>query len=175
MLTVVASLVRLTAAETVEDFRQDLLGRVQALANSQRILAEGSWQGAELARLVADEMAPYRTGARVSCTGPATILPAESAQPVAMALHELATNATKYGALSSPNGHVAIEWSRRPGGDLMLCWRESGGPAIAAAPAHQGMGTTVVMMGIRDQLGGEVEFRWRVEGLVCEMIVPMGA
>lgn len=175
MLAVVASLVRLTRAETVEDFRQDLIGRVQALANSQRILAEGNWQGAELARLVADEMAPYRTGARVVCTGPATILPAAAVQPVAMALHELATNATKYGALSSPKGHVAIEWSRRADGDLVLCWRENGGPPVAAAPAHQGMGTTVVMMGIRDQLGGQVEFRWRREGLVCEMIVPMTA
>jgi two-component sensor histidine kinase len=172
MLTVVASLVRLTRGGTVEAFRQDLLGRVQAMATSQRILADGSWRGADLARLVRDEMAPYHTGSRVTWSGATVTLHADSVQPIAMALHELATNATKYGALSVSGGKVAIEWSRRDGGHLLLCWRESGGPALEAAPTRQGVGTRVVTTSIRDQLGGSVAFHWRREGLVCEMSVP---
>lgn len=172
MLTVVASLVRLTRGSTVEAFRQDLLGRVRALATSQRVLGEGSWCGADLAHLIRDEMAPYRTGGRVTWSGPAVTVHADSVQPIAMALHELATNATKYGALSVPDGTAAIEWSRRDAGDLLLCWRESGGPAIEAAPTHQGVGTTVVTMSICHQLGGSVAFHWRREGLCCEMNVP---
>jgi two-component sensor histidine kinase len=92
-----------------------------------------------------------------------------------MALHELATNATKYGALSAAGGKVAIEWSRREDGDLVLWWRESGGPAVAGAPTHQGLGTSVVTMSIRDQLGGTVSFDWRPEGLACTMTVPLRA
>jgi two-component sensor histidine kinase len=172
MLTVVASLIRLTRGSTVEAFRQDVLGRVQAMAISQRSLAEGNWRGANLASLVCDEMAPYRTGDRVTWGGPEVMLHTDSVQPIAMALHELATNATKYGALSVPRGKAAIGWSRREGGDLLLCWRESGGPALQAAPTHQGIGTRVVTMSIRDQLGGSVEFHWRREGLLCEMTVP---
>jgi two-component system CheB/CheR fusion protein len=171
MLTVVASLIRLTRGSTVESFREDLLGRMQAMARSQRILAEGSWSGADLARVVQDEMAPYRAGGRVTWSGPAARLSAEWVQPIAMALHELGTNATKYGALSAPGGRVAIEWSRRDGG-LLLCWRESGGPPIEAAPTHQGLGTAVVTMSLRDQLGGDVAFHWRRDGLLCEMTVP---
>jgi PAS domain S-box-containing protein len=174
-LTIVSSIVRLMRANTVDAFRADLLGRVLALSNSQRLLAEDYWRGAELARLVADEMAPYRSGGRVTCTGCAVTLPAESVQPVAMALHELATNATKYGALSAAGGKVAIEWSRREDGALVLWWRESGGPAVAGAPTHQGLGTTVVTMSIRDQLGGAVSFDWRPEGLACTMTVPLRA
>jgi two-component sensor histidine kinase len=172
MLTVVASLVRLTRGGTVEAFRQDLLGRVQAMARSQRVLAGGSQRGADLTRLVQDEMAPYLMGGRLTWSGPTVTLSAESVQPIAMALHELATNATKYGALSLAGGKVAIEWSRRDGGDLHLCWRESGGPAVEATPTHKGLGTSVVTMGLRDQLGGDVTFNWRREGLLCEMTIP---
>jgi PAS domain S-box-containing protein len=175
LLAVMASMVRLTRAETAKEYREDLLGRIQALANSQRLLAEGSWRGADLARIVADEMAPYRSAARVKWSGPAVTLTAEAVQPLAMALHELATNAAKYGALSSPVGRVEIDWSRRDDGRLGLCWREIGGPPVVAPPARQGIGTSVVTMSIRDQLRGEVTFDWRRDGLVCEMIVPAGA
>jgi two-component sensor histidine kinase len=171
MLTVVASLVRLTRAGTVDDFRNDLLGRIRALANSRRILSEDS-AGAALAQLVADEMAPYRAGGRVTWDGPAVVLDSDTVTAVAMALHELATNALKYGALSRPDGRIAIDWSLRADGALVLCWRESGGPPVAP-PTRQGMGTMVVTMGIRDQLGGDVRFDWRREGLVCELIVPL--
>jgi PAS domain S-box-containing protein len=174
MLTVVASLVRQTSAETVADFRNDLLGRVRALAASQRMLSEGNGEGASLERLVADEMAPYCDDGRVRWSGPSVALPGDGVQAVAMALHELATNATKYGALSQPGGRVEIEWSRGADRGLMLCWRESGGPPVAA-PARHGMGTTVVTMGIRDQLGGDVRFHWRRSGLVCEMHMPLRA
>jgi PAS domain S-box-containing protein len=170
VLAVVAGMVRLTRAGSIKDFRDDLLGRIHALAHSQRILSEESWRGAELGRLVADGMAPHRAAGRVTCGGPAVMLAPDAVQPVAMALHELATNAAKYGALSAPEGRVAIAWSLHAGA-VVIGWCESGGPPVAP-PTRKGLGTTVVTMSIRDQLGGEVGFDWRRDGLVCTMTVP---
>ena len=173
LLSVIASMTRLMNAETVDAFRADLLGRIHAMARSQRMLAADNARGTGLREIVADELVPYRGRRCVTCDGPATTLDHDAVQPVALAIHELATNAAKYGALSVPAGRVAIEWSRR-GSTLVICWRESGGPPVTV-PTRMGLGTTVVTMGIRDQLGGAVTFDWNRDGLRCEMIVPMKA
>jgi two-component sensor histidine kinase len=94
-----------------------------------------------------------------------------TAQAVAIALHELATNSVKYGSLSAADGHVEIAWSRIPDGRLSLRWIESGGPAVTP-PTHRGFGTRV-MQSMIGQLGGEVRFDWRDQGLTCEIALQV--
>jgi two-component sensor histidine kinase len=86
-------------------------------------------------------------------------------------LHELATNAAKYGALSVPDGHIQVEWSRAPDGRVVLRWTETGGPPVKA-PTRRGFGTRVMDRMIRGQSKGEIRFDWRAEGLVCEITLP---
>ena len=93
------------------------------------------------------------------------------AQAIAVTLHELATNAAKYGALSVPDGHVQVEWSRAPDGRLVLRWTETGGPPVEP-PTRRGFGTRVMESMIRGQLKGEMRFDWRAEGLACEIVLP---
>ena len=88
-----------------------------------------------------------------------------------MILHELTTNAVKYGSLSVPAGHVEVEWSRAPDGLLMLRWGETGGPAVKP-PTRKGFGTRVVDQVIRAELGGEARYHWRTEGFSCEIVFP---
>jgi two-component sensor histidine kinase len=87
-------------------------------------------------------------------------------------LHELATNAAKYGVLSVPEGHVQIEWSRAADGRLVLRWTETGGSPVTP-PTRQGFGTRVMERMIRGQLKGDVHLDWRAEGLACEIAIPM--
>ena len=109
--------------------------------------------------------------ARVRIEGPAVMLEPSTAQTVAISLHELATNAAKYGSLSAAGGHVEISWSLTADGRLILRWIESGGPT-AAPPTHRGFGTRIVenMIG---QLKGEVRFDWHDQGLTCEIVLPL--
>ena len=127
--------------------------------------------GVDLKRLVEQELAAYGGGeGRVKIAGFRLALGPESAQPLAMVLHELATNAAKYGALSVPGGHVAIEWSWASDGRLVLRWTETGGPAVRK-PSRQGFGSELIEL-LTQQLGGETKFDWRAEGLVCELNIP---
>lgn len=95
--------------------------------------------------------------------------------PFAMAIHELATNAIKYGALSTPTGRVAISWEKEgwPSEMLRLRWSESGGPLLQGAPEKRGFGTRVLNGTVRGQLGGVVSLAWNTSGLVCEVEVPL--
>lgn len=173
MLAVVQAMLRLTRAESMPDFIASLEGRVHALARAHTLLSESRWQGAELKRLVEEELAPYRIdgGARVRADGPAVSLQPACAQALAMALHELATNAAKYGALSTAAGRVDLTWSRSGDGNLVLCWVESGGPPTRT-PGRRGLGMMVIERTAKDQLGGHARFEWRSDGLICEIGVP---
>jgi two-component sensor histidine kinase len=93
-----------------------------------------------------------------------------------MAIHELATNALKYGALATPGGRVAVTWTLEggPAGRLRLRWAESGGPPVEGAPAQRGFGTRVLDGTVRGQLGGTVALSWNVAGLACDIEVPLG-
>src|SRR5215475_8438795 len=95
-----------------------------------------------------------------------------TAPAVAVTLHELATNAAKYGALSTPDGHVQIAWSPRADGRLVLSWVETGGPPVTP-PTRRGFGTRAMDGLIRSQLNGHMRFDWRAEGLACEIILPL--
>jgi two-component sensor histidine kinase len=99
------------------------------------------------------------------------MLEPSTAQTAAISLHELATNAAKYGSLSAADGHVKISWSLTANGRLSLRWTESGGPPIITPPTHRGFGTRI-MENMIGQLKGEVRFEWRDEGLTCEIALP---
>jgi two-component sensor histidine kinase len=108
--------------------------------------------------------------------GPRVMLPAGAAQPLAMAVHELATNATKHGALSVPGGRISISWTVEggPAGTLRLRWAESGGPPLAGPPDNLGFGSRVLDGTMRVQLGGAVSVAWAEAGLVCQIALPLG-
>ncbi len=173
-LAVVQAIVRLTRAKTTRGYVSAVEGRIRALAQTHTLLSQSRWQGADLRQLVSEEVAPYGTGRpeRISITGPNAFLPPDTAQTLALALHELATNAAKYGALSRAAGEVAVSWEFADG-SLTLQWTESGGPTVEP-PSSQGFGTKIINASIRRQSGGDVEFNWRPDGLSCELTVPFG-
>lgn len=183
ILAVVQSVLRLTPRDQPGAFAAAEM-RVSGLARVHSLLAEGGWSGADLHAVAERELAAYCTvgggaggGPAVFFDGPPVALAPSAVQPVAMVLHELATNAAKHGALSAPGGRVEVRWraGRREGEDglLRLHWVETGGPPVAGPPERRGFGTRVVEVTARGQLGGSVERRWEPGGLVVEVAVPL--
>jgi PAS domain S-box-containing protein len=194
-LAVVQAALRLTPKDGgAAAYAEAVEGRVAALARAHTLLARGRWEGAGLRALLEAELAPFLPAdpdaadpdpdadgdgdapalPRAALDGPSLTLAPAAAQALSMALHELATNATKHGALGAREGRVAVSWdidcmSRR----LRLRWAESGGPPVAGPPARRGFGSRVVEATVRDQLGGSVERRWEASGLVCEIEAPL--
>jgi two-component sensor histidine kinase len=127
------------------------------------------WIGAELSAIATQELAPYSENhwKRVLIDGPQILLESGVAQAIAVTLHELATNAAKYGALSQPNGQVCLTWSHAADGQLRLLWTERGGPVVQE-PTRNGVGSRIIE-GMISQLKGTVRFDWREAGLVCEI------
>ena len=152
--------------------KQLIEGRISALAKVHTLFVESRWAGAELQSLVTQELSPYSgERARVRIDGPPVMLEPNTAQTIAISLHELATNAAKYGSLSAADGRVEITWSRTADGRLSLRWIEAGGPTVTP-PTHRGFGTRV-MENMIGQLRGEVRFDWCDQGLTCEIILPL--
>jgi PAS domain S-box-containing protein len=173
LLANVKAMVQLSQADTPDGLKDTIAGRIEALANVHSLFVQSRWTGAELGSLVKQEVSPYsRDGEmRTQIDGPTVMLKQDVAQATAVALHELATNAAKYGALSVAKGHVRVEWSRAADGQLVLRWTEAGGPRINP-PTRKGFGTHVIEAMIRGHMGGDVRLDWRAEGLVCEMVLP---
>ena len=179
-LQVVGAALRLTRAPDLPSYIRAIEGRVAALARAQTLLADDRWVGADLRTLLRGELTAFLDvstggGPRVEVSGPAVALPAGAAQPLAMAVHELATNAIKYGALSTPAGRVAISWGKEgwPTEMLRLRWTESGGPPLEGAPERHGFATRVLDGTVRGQLGGTVSLAWNASGLVCGIEIPL--
>jgi PAS domain S-box-containing protein len=179
-LAVVQAALRLTPRDDAEAFARAVEGRVSALSRAHTLLAEGRWDGAELGVLAAGELAPFlgaaaEGGPRAELCGPRLSLSPGAAQALSMALHELATNAVKHGALSVPGGRVSLSWSADgdAAGLMRLCWRETGGPPVAAPPTRRGFGSRVLEATLRVQLGGVVTRGWEASGLVCEAALPL--
>jgi PAS domain S-box-containing protein len=172
VVAVIQSIMRLTRAGTVETYLGAVDGRIRALSNAHKLLSRSRWEGADLGKLVDEEFAPYRSedASRASSEGRPILLQPSTAQTLALALHELATNSAKYGAWSSDQGRVSLRWTVEPRG-IVLDWQESDGPAVSK-PEKQGYGTRVVNAGIEHQLGGKVVFDWQPTGLHCTMTVP---
>ncbi len=169
LLANVQAAVNLSQADTAEGLKQAIVGRIQALANVHSLFAESRWIGAELSTIATQELAPYAETdkRRVRIDGPPVLLEPNVAQAVAIILHELATNAAKYGSLSEAEGQVELKWLHNADGQLNLRWTEVGGPPVQI-PTRQGFGGRVIERLI-EQLKGGVRFDWRPEGLVCEI------
>jgi PAS domain S-box-containing protein len=170
VLATVLATIELTQAGTADGFKRAIKGRIQALANAHNLFVEPSWTGAELRDLVAQELSPYcRDGdTRARIEGANVSLDPTTAQTIAVCVHELTTNAAKYGALSLPEGRVQIEWSRAADERLVVRWTETNGPPVEQ-PTREGFGMRAIEAVIRGQLNGDVRFDWRAEGLVCEI------
>jgi two-component sensor histidine kinase/CheY-like chemotaxis protein len=164
--------VRLTKANSTKGYIAAVEGRIGALSRAHTLLSESRWQGADLVQLVDEELSPYRTrNDKVVATGAHLSLPPATAQILALVLHELATNAAKYGALSSPTGQVRLSWELQQD-SLRLQWTEVGGPP-ARQPATQGFGTKIISASVGSQLGGRAIFEWRRDGLHCALAIPL--
>jgi two-component sensor histidine kinase len=173
LLATVAATVDLSNADTPEDLKKAIQGRIQALSNAHTLFAQSRWMGADVRTLAMQELAPYSQDgeARTQIAGPSVTLQPNLAQCLAVALHELATNAAKYGALSKPEGRVHVTWSKSPAAPFVLRWAEADGPVVKV-PERGGFGTRVIQTMIK-QSGGEVRFQWNAGGLICEILLPV--
>jgi PAS domain S-box-containing protein len=161
---------------SMADFVAALDGRIKSMASTHELLSHRRWQGIPLAELVHRELAPYATANNTRIDGPEdVVLSADAAQTLAMALHELATNAAKFGSLSAKSGRVSVHWNFRRNGhaDSWLCihWEERGGPNVVP-PTRSGFGTSVVRELIPYELGGTVELMHPPEGVRCNLQIP---
>jgi two-component sensor histidine kinase len=161
--------------ESVAAAREAFSARLMTLSRAHDILTRGSWAGASIADVVGGALAPHRSGqARIHFGGPNLDLSPKQALAIAMAVHELATNAVKYGALST-DGKVDIVWSQVPGDEVpsfRFTWTESGGPRVVE-PAAKGFGSRLIERILANDFGGKVTTSYKPEGVVCQLIAPI--
>ncbi|HEY8696192.1 MAG TPA: chemotaxis protein CheB [Rhizomicrobium sp.] len=155
------------------DFVERLDGRLAALAASHRLLVESDWKGADIRKLIENELAAYSGDPpRLLMKGESIALPSEIATPFGLVVHELATNAVKYGALSNENGSVTLSWTLENGNKgarLKFHWREKGGPGVKK-PSTSGFGSKLIQQGLS---GAEVRYEFRREGVECSIDIPL--
>jgi two-component sensor histidine kinase len=180
-LATVMALLRATAgsAQTVEDFKQVFSDRILALSRTHSLLVESSWRTASLADILRGELAPYGegTGDRVRLAGPQVELSAELAVPVGMAVHELTTNAAKYGALAVPEGHLEVTWNITEASEsqvLTLCWAEQHGPPVEM-PSRTGFGSKLIHQVLTVQCRAVLRSDFDRSGLRFIMELPLPA
>lgn len=164
----------LRRAKNPADFVASFSGRLQALATAHNLLTEASLQGAELMELVREQVElGGRDDERIFYSGPRLVLDAQATVHLGLVLHELATNARKYGALSSPNGRLSIDWEMQTNGgrQLLLEWKERGGPTVSAPSGH-GFGTTLIEQTMRGH-GGEASVSYGADGVSCRIRLPL--
>jgi PAS domain S-box-containing protein len=171
-LALVQSIVRLTRSDSINSYIAAVDGRIGALSRAHTLLAQSRWQGADLAHLVEEELAPYCVGDRdrISAAGPHLSLDPRTAQTLALSLHELSTNAAKYGALSTGSGRLQVAWEQGADG-LRLKWVENGGP-VTKTPVSSGFGIRMITASVERQLQGQAMFDWSDEGLRCTLTIP---
>ncbi|HZH44110.1 MAG TPA: PAS domain S-box protein [Lysobacter sp.] len=175
-LAIVQSIARQTfpSEGAAGDARAAFEGRLRALARAHDLLTRENWEAADLRRVVIETIQPHQQGeSRFIVDGPTVRLGPKPAVTIAMALHELCVNATKYGALSVADGHVAIRWITTDGGDprFHLTWEETGGPTVAP-PARRGFGSRMIERALAQELDGRVEVHYRPAGVVVEISAP---
>ncbi len=175
LLSLAQATVHMTQGETPEELKKAIEGRLRALAHAHTLLARSRWDGADLRDLAVEELRPYLHDGdmQVAIEGPNVMLGQETAQAMAVTLHELATNAVKYGALSAAGGRITVEWRCRSLRRLYFRWTETGGPPVQETPTRQGFGTRVIKRMVESQLNSEVRFNWHETGLVCELDLDM--
>jgi two-component sensor histidine kinase/PAS domain-containing protein len=171
-LACVHAIVSLTRAADIDQFSAAVEGRIQALARAHSLLSESRWRGAKIADLIQGELAPFRAlnPERVQISGRSLSLHPSAVQALALAIHELAANAARHGALSVPLGSVQIAWEQQDD-ELALRWTECGGPA-PRAQAAEGFGMRIIRASVETQLCGAVAVDWQPDGLQCAIRVP---
>jgi two-component sensor histidine kinase len=172
MLSLVQAIARQTAAGAPEDFVGRFTERIQALAANQDLLVRNEWQGVDVEDLVRAQFAHFAdlVGSRIAVHGPQLRLNATAAQAIGLALHELATNAGKYGALSTNSGRVDVCWGT-DADILTMSWAERDGPPVSP-PARRGFGSTVIVSMAEATVGGEVQLDYAPSGLVWRLTCP---
>jgi PAS domain S-box-containing protein len=178
LLAVIQAMARQTArsAPSIDAFVDQFSARLQALATSHDLLVQEGWYGASLYELVRSQIGHHLDtgGSQVSMEGPAVLLRPEAAQNLGLALHELATNAAKYGALSVPKGHISIKWRavKKNGiGGIEIDWVETGGPEVEE-PERHGFGTLVIKRNLSRALDADVDLSFQIEGVRCLISIP---
>jgi PAS domain S-box-containing protein len=163
-------------SSSTDEFAQALNQRIQSMADAHALLSQSRWRGVGLTDLVHRQLAPYATNENTMIGGPDITLAATATQSVAMVLHELVTNAVKYGALSTADGRVSVSWDRRWSGDapthVVIEWRELSGPPIMA-PIQSGYGTSLIRDLIPHELGGTVDLAFASDGVCCRIEIPI--
>ncbi|MCB5176960.1 PAS domain-containing sensor histidine kinase [Microvirga lenta] len=166
----------LRTSETAAEAREAIEGRLIALSRAHDVLTRENWEGADLYEIVEQAVAPYSSQGedRLHLKGPEVRLPPRTALSLAMMLQELATNAVKYGALSSSAGEIRIAWEVDPAEppQLQLRWEESGGPPVQA-PTRRGFGTRLIERSLAQDLGGDVRIVFAPTGVVCTVAAPL--
>ena len=178
LLAVIQAMARQTArhSNSIEAFVAQFDARLQGLATSHDVLIEEGWHGASLEGLIKLQLQPFieERAAQVVIEGPTVLLKPDSAQALGMALHELGTNARRYGALSNSNGRIAITWRRLPlpeGDGVEIKWSESGGPAIDE-PVSRHFGSMIIERNLEQAIGGKVRLLFPASGVQCDILIP---
>jgi two-component sensor histidine kinase len=166
------------SARTPHDFAKALRGRLAALLQAKELVRPGiigtdhASERTTVDALVRKILQPYDDDERISTSGPDVVVGAKAVTSLALALHETATNAVKYGALSEPDGAIRIKWETQ-GDDFRLEWEETGGPVIAVPPKADGFGSILTERSISGQLGGRIEYDWQRNGLKLRLTIPL--
>jgi two-component sensor histidine kinase len=165
----------LDASSSMADFVTSLDGRLRSMARTHELLSHRKWRGIPLTDLINRELAPYVRGNNAQIAGPDVMLTAEAGQSVGMALHELVTNAAKYGALSTRQGRVSVRWHQPKKGGLhdrlIIEWLETGGPPVRSSP-KSGYGTGVITDLLPYELGGSADLVFAPDGVQCRLEIP---
>ena len=160
------------SAESLTGFVEGLDGRIQAMAKAHSLLSESRWEGVSIIRLLHEELDLY--GERnhgFALHGPDIVLTPKSALALSLAVHELATNAAKYGAFSTTAGKIEVNWVIASGGGIEICWRESGGPAVLP-PTRRGFGSTLIERALAMETSGGATISYAATGVVCDVSLP---
>ena len=177
-LAVVATVIERAREDTssIDQFVSSLRGRIQSMARTQTVLGQSWSRSVSLAELVRAELRPYATATNTDIDGPAVHLLPAASHALAMVLHELTTNAAKYGALSLPGGRVSVQWRQTayPAPMLRIEWRETGGPEVTA-PARDGYGSSVIRDLLAYELGGRADLVYAADGVRCTIELPANA
>jgi PAS domain S-box-containing protein len=170
----VATLSSRNGSSSIDEFARALTARFHSMATAHSLLSQKSWRGVGLEALVRAQLAPYIDGENIAISGTDVTLPPVAIQAFGMVLHELVTNAAKYGALSVPTGRVAVSWDRKPNeqaATLVFVWREFAGPSTPAE-TKSGYGTRLIRELIPHELGGFVDLKFAPEGVSCRIEFP---